>query len=90
MLGEILQPVLNERRAMKSDEQKGRKGLIDLLMEVEDENGTKLDDLDIIDMLISFLSAGHESSAHIATWALIHLHKHPQTLRKAKVASTNS
>ncbi|KDO44740.1 hypothetical protein CISIN_1g011210mg [Citrus sinensis] len=84
MLGEILQPVLNERRAMKSDEQKGRKGLIDLLMEVEDENGTKLDDLDIIDMLISFLSAGHESSAHIATWALIHLHKHPQTLRKAK------
>lgn len=58
MLGEILQPVLNERRATKSDEQKGRKGLIDLLKEVEDENGTKVDDLDIIDMLIYFLSAG--------------------------------
>ncbi|KAJ4728737.1 Cytochrome P450 family ent-kaurenoic acid oxidase [Melia azedarach] len=85
MLGEILEPILRERRSMKEKDQlKGKRGLVDLLMEVEDENGEKLEDVDIVDMLIAFLSAGHESSAHIATWAIIHLHRHPEMLQKAR------
>lgn len=69
----------------EKDQLKGKRGLVDLLMEVEDENGEKLEDVDIVDMLIAFLSAGHESSAHIATWAIIHLHRHPEMLQKARV-----
>ncbi|WRX16876.1 Cytochrome P450 - like 10 [Theobroma cacao] len=44
----------------------------------------KLQDEDIIDLLLMFLLAGHESSAHAAMWAIIYLHDHPEILQKAK------
>ncbi|XP_031259390.1 beta-amyrin 11-oxidase-like [Pistacia vera] len=82
----ILQTVLDERRAMREskDKQKAKRGMIDLMMEVEDENGKKLEDADIKDLLLMFLLAGHESSAHAAMWAILYLHQHPEMLQKAK------
>lgn len=56
-------------------------------MEVEDENGRKLNDQEIIDVLVMYLNAGHESSGHIIMWAIILLQQHPEILDKAKVAS---
>ncbi|XVE65259.1 hypothetical protein DITRI_Ditri07aG0166800 [Diplodiscus trichospermus] len=85
MLIKILQGVLDERRA-KSEiiDPNEKRGMIDLLMEIEDENGQKLQDEDIIDLLLMFLLAGHESSAHAAMWAIICLHNHPEILQMAK------
>ncbi|KAE8677568.1 Ent-kaurenoic acid oxidase 2 [Hibiscus syriacus] len=85
MLIKILQEVLDERR-MKSEviDPNVKRGMIDLLMEIEDEKGHKLPDEDIIDLLLMFLLAGHESSAHVAMWAILYLHNHPQVLKKAK------
>ncbi|XVE57482.1 hypothetical protein DITRI_Ditri04bG0094300 [Diplodiscus trichospermus] len=86
MLIKILQGVLDERRAKSSQiiDSNEKQGMIDLLMEIEDENGQKLEDEDIIDLLLMFLLAGHESSAHAGMWAIIYLHDHPQMLQKAK------
>ena len=62
-----------------------KKGMMDLLMEVENENGEKLEDEHIIDLLLLILFAGHETTAHTAMWAIIYLHDHPEMLQKAKV-----
>ncbi|KAA8522078.1 hypothetical protein F0562_012608 [Nyssa sinensis] len=58
--------------------------MMDLLMEVQDEDGRKLSDEEIIDLIIIYLLAGHESSAHATTWAVIFLQEHPQIFQKAK------
>ncbi|KAM7258042.1 hypothetical protein ACFE04_013783 [Oxalis oulophora] len=85
LLVKILQGRLDESRGRKGSGQSSTKhGMIDLLMEVEDENGGKLEDEDITDLLLVFLLAGHESSAHGGMWAILYLHEHPEILRKAK------
>ena len=58
---------------------------MDALLDVEDENGRRLSDEEIIDVLIMYLNAGHESSGHTMMWATIFLQQHPNFLGKAKV-----
>lgn len=62
-----------------------RKDMMDALIDVEDENGRKLTDEEIIDILVMYLNAGHESSGHTMMWATILLNQHPEVLKKAKV-----
>ncbi|XVE57480.1 hypothetical protein DITRI_Ditri04bG0094100 [Diplodiscus trichospermus] len=81
MLVKIVQDVQDERKARPSE----KKSMIDLFMEVEDDKGNKLEDEEIVNLLLLFLRAGHESSASAATWATIFLHDNPETLKKAKV-----
>ena len=54
-------------------------------MDVEDESGRKLTDEEIIDVLLMYLNAGHESSGHTMMWATTYLEQHPEVLQKAKV-----
>jgi len=62
-----------------------KKDMMDLLMEVKDEEGRMLEDEDIIDLLLVFLLAGHESSAHGILWTIIYLIDHPHVFQRAKV-----
>lgn len=86
-LVKILQAVVDERRARKRNDSKSdeKKDMMELLMEVEYENGEKLEDEEIIDVILMYLNAGHESSAHATMWATLFLHQHPECLHKAKV-----
>jgi hypothetical protein len=61
------------------------KDMMDSLIDVEDDNGRKLSDEAIIDIMLMYLNAGHESSGHITMWATYFLQKHPEYLQKAKV-----
>ncbi|CAN1294528.1 Ent-kaurenoic acid oxidase 1 [Linum perenne] len=63
---------------------KKKKDMMDELMRVEDENGRRLRDEEIIDILLMYLNAGHESSAHVTMWATVLLHQHPHCLQKAR------
>jgi ent-kaurenoic acid hydroxylase len=84
-LVKILQAVMDKRRAMeKSNLSEENTDMVDLLMEVEDENGRKLDDEEIIDVMLMYLNAGHESSAHATMWAALFLRNHPEYFQKAK------
>ncbi|XP_021278869.1 beta-amyrin 11-oxidase-like [Herrania umbratica] len=83
-LVKTIQAELDVRRAKKSMVPNRKKGMMDLLMEVENENGEKLEDEHIIDLLLLILFAGHETTAHTAMWAIIYLHDHPEMLQKAK------
>ncbi len=85
-LVKVLQSVLDKKRAMtKSKQHQGKKDMMDLLMEAEDEDSLKLEDEDITDLLLLFLTAGFDISTISTLWAIIHLTKHPEALKKAKV-----
>lgn len=81
-----LQSAIDERRKQRKENiTSKKKDMLDALMDAEDENGKKLDDEEIIDVLLMYLNAGHESSGHTIMWAAVFLEKHPEYLRKAKV-----
>ncbi|TVU47595.1 hypothetical protein EJB05_07201, partial [Eragrostis curvula] len=81
----VLQGVLNERRAAAAKGlSRSSKDMMDRLVEAEDEHGRRLDDEAIIDILIMYLNAGHESSAHITMWATLFLQENPEIFAKAK------
>lgn len=83
----VLQSILDKKREMTESEQhQGRKDMMDLLSEAQDEDGRKLEDEDVVDLILLFLSAGFDSSAVSILWAIIHLTENPEALRKAKVS----
>ncbi|KAL6848426.1 hypothetical protein ACP4OV_021720 [Aristida adscensionis] len=81
----VLQGVLDGRRretaARKEEEEMD---MMDRLMAVEDERGRRLEDEEIIDVLLMYLNAGHESSAHITMWATLLMQGNPGVLARAK------
>nr|XP_009392783.1 PREDICTED: ent-kaurenoic acid oxidase 1 [Musa acuminata subsp. malaccensis] len=82
----VFQSVLDERRAMRRKKLfPAHKDMMDALMEVEDDKGRRLDDEEIIDVLIMYLNAGHESSGHITMWATVFLQENPDIFEKTKL-----
>lgn len=83
----IFQSIVDGRRNLKKDDATNtkKKDMMDSLLDVEDENGRKLTDEEVIDIMLMYLNAGHESSGHITTWATIFLQDHPEYFQKAKV-----
>lgn len=82
----VFQSIIDERTTQRRDgvAVKAKKDMVDALLDVEDENGRKLSDEEIIDILVMYLNAGHESSGHTMMWATVLLQQHPEFLQKAK------
>ncbi|XVF13588.1 hypothetical protein REPUB_Repub08aG0220300 [Reevesia pubescens] len=78
MLVKIIQAVLVERREKESNDPNSKRGLVDLIKEVENEEGEKLDDEHIVIVLIVYLLAGRETMGRAATWATIYLYDNPK------------
>ncbi|KAI4327253.1 hypothetical protein L6164_019737 [Bauhinia variegata] len=85
-LTKLLHGLLERKREMKESNRKKKKknDMMDLLMQVKDEEENQLEDEDIIDLLLIFLLAGHESSAHGILWTLIYLAECPHVFSIAK------
>lgn len=84
----VFQSIVDERRKLRKEcSPMKAKDMMDALLDVEDDNGRKLPDEEIIDVMLMYLNAGHESSGHITMWATYFLQKHPEYLQKAKVSS---
>lgn len=76
---------MNDRRApRKENPTDEKKDMMDSLMDIVDDKGRRLDDEEIIDALVMYLNAGHESSRHASMWAALFLQKNPDILQKAK------
>jgi ent-kaurenoic acid hydroxylase len=56
------------------------------LMHVEDEQGRRLDDDEVVDNIVSLVIAGYESTASAIMWATYHLAKSPSALAKLRVS----
>ncbi|KAF8718771.1 hypothetical protein HU200_025073 [Digitaria exilis] len=81
----VLQGLLNKRRVeLAKGLSRSSTDMMDRLIEAEDEHGRRLDDEEIVDILIMYLNAGHESSAHVSMWATIFLQENPEIFAKAK------
>ncbi|KAK9911369.1 hypothetical protein M0R45_035285 [Rubus argutus] len=78
--------IVDERRSQKKTGNflTKKKDMMDALLDVEDEDGRKLTDEEIIDVLLMYLNAGHESSGHTMMWATILIQEHPEVFQKAK------
>ncbi|CAN4077329.1 unnamed protein product [Withania somnifera] len=84
-LVKIFQSVIDERKVMDMrDKSRTKCDMVDLIMAIEDDEGRRLNDEEIIDLLIVYVFAGHETTAHTAAWAIMHLEQHPEFLQKAK------
>lgn len=81
----IIQSVVTERREQRRTNATSKRDMLDALLDVKDEFSRRLTDEEIIDLLIMYLNAGHESSAHTTMWATLFLQKNPDTFNKAKV-----
>ncbi|KAF3447584.1 hypothetical protein FNV43_RR12771 [Rhamnella rubrinervis] len=81
----IFQSIVDVRRKQRtSNVPVKKKDMMDGLLDAEDENGRKLTDEEIIDVLLMYLNAGHESSGHTIMWAVKFLQENPDILQKAK------
>ncbi|XP_031276291.1 ent-kaurenoic acid oxidase 1-like [Pistacia vera] len=58
--------------------------LMDGLMQIEDEEGKRLSDQEVVDNILSFVVAGYESTAVASMWALYYLAKYPNVLEKLR------
>ena len=86
-LYKILLSTVNEKRLMKKSKGESweAKDMMDLMTEVEDEDGEGMDNETITDLIFGMLFAGHESSAFTTMWAVLFLTDHPHIFQKAKV-----
>ncbi|KAL2341596.1 hypothetical protein Fmac_009536 [Flemingia macrophylla] len=83
----VFQTIVDKRRKERMGKlpAKKAKDMMDSLLDLEDENGRKLGDDDVIDIMLMYLNAGHESSGHTTMWATYFLQRHPEYFKKAKV-----
>ncbi|KAL4274102.1 hypothetical protein GQ457_13G025010 [Hibiscus cannabinus] len=84
ILVSVIQAQLDERRCKNSIDPDSKKGMVDLLLDIKDEDGEKLENEQIVNLLLGFLFAGHETTAHAALWLTIYLHDHPEVLQRVK------
>lgn len=76
----IIEDIINQRR----DSQESHDDLLDMLLNVEYEDGTHMSNEQLIDEILILFVAGHETTANALTFSLILLAKHPEALLKVK------
>jgi cytochrome P450 len=64
--------------------------ILSMLMSAEYDDGTRLSDDHVREELMTFLFAGHETSALAMTWAIYHLHSNPKTLERLQSELRNA
>ncbi|KAL1546559.1 Ent-kaurenoic acid oxidase 2 [Salvia divinorum] len=81
----VLQSIVTARREWRTKNPVvAKKDMMDALMDAQDDKGRRLRDEEIIDVLVMYLNAGHESSGHITMWATLFLQNYPDVLKRAQ------
>ncbi|KAF7551931.1 hypothetical protein G7Z17_g4675 [Cylindrodendrum hubeiense] len=71
--------------ARKAEDNSERKDLLDAMLKgVDTKTGKKMNDESIMDNLITFLIAGHETTSGMLSFAFYQLLKHPEAYQKAQ------
>lgn len=77
---EIINSLIADARADPAFEE--RTDVLALLLQARYENGAAIPDSDIADELLTFVAAGHETTASELTWLLERLRRHPELLSR--------
>ncbi|MFG3254489.1 cytochrome P450 [Streptomyces sp. NPDC048172] len=80
-IDEVVEQLAAERRAGRGPEGEGPEGerqdLLDALLAARYEDGSAIGDAQLRDEIVTFLMAGHETSATVLTWTCALLAAHP-------------
>ncbi|XP_004510261.1 beta-amyrin 11-oxidase-like [Cicer arietinum] len=84
-LNKVVESIIEERRKMiENGKIREKKYFVDILLEMDDDMGQKLEDGVIIDSLVMLLFGGHETSATTMMLSITYLTQNPLCLKKAK------
>ncbi|WCJ19467.1 Cytochrome P450 88A1 [Euphorbia peplus] len=75
---------IEKRKNKMRNGEKVENDLMDGLLQIEDEQGNKLSDKEVLDNIVSLVIAGYESTSLTSTWALYYLAKNPNVLKKLR------
>ncbi len=75
---ERLEALIAERVAKRRASGEFEHDMLQLYMDAEYEDGSKLSDHEITGMVIWFMFAGHHTSSNTAAWTLLEIARHPQ------------
>ena len=79
----FLQRTVSERIAERRQTGERRDDLLSLMLDAKDpETGNGLNDIDIRDNILTFIGAGHETTALALTWTFYLLTRHPEVESK--------
>jgi ent-kaurenoic acid hydroxylase len=59
--------------------------LMDGLIQIEDGEGDKLSDKEVVENIVSLVAAGYNSTSLVSMWAIYLLAKYPIVLKKLRV-----
>lgn len=79
-LEQTVYSIIEQRRANESDSG----DLLSMLMQVRDQDGTRMTDKQLRDEVLTFLLAGHETTALALSWTWRLLAEHPEIERKLR------
>ncbi|XP_059645045.1 ent-kaurenoic acid oxidase-like [Cornus florida] len=73
-----------EKKKKNRDSANTTNDLMDGLMQIKDEEGRQLSDMEVLDNIVSLVVAGYESTSHSIIWAIHYLAKYPEVLQKLR------
>jgi cytochrome P450 len=79
----ILQ-MIEERRRLQTEQQTERIDLLSVLLNAQDEDGNRMSERQAMDECITFLGAGHETTAAALAWSWYFLCQQPETYAKVQ------
>ncbi|KAI5410482.1 hypothetical protein KIW84_055839 [Lathyrus oleraceus] len=74
-----------DKRKSKNENMVETIDLMDGLMQIEDDEGDKLSDKEVVDNIVSLVLGGYISTSLVSMWAIYLLAKHPNVLEKLRV-----
>jgi len=79
-LDEVVYSIIRERRKSGSD----TGDLLSMLLQAEDQDGSRMSDRQLRDEVMTFLLAGHETTALSLSWIWYLLSQHPEAAQKLR------
>jgi cytochrome P450 len=77
-LDEVIGSFIKERRKTEDDRETPSSDLLSMLLHAEDTDGTRMNDAQLRDEIMTIFLAGHETTAIALTWTWLLLSKHPE------------
>ncbi|KAF7838523.1 flavonoid 3'-monooxygenase [Senna tora] len=81
---EFLTNIIEEHKHEKKEEHKDLLSTLLTLKEVQDDEGTRLTDVEIKALLLNFFTAGTDTSSSTTEWAIAELIRHPRILAQVQ------